>query len=476
MQDKSHSTQCENSSRDNFINSLCKEIKRKEVRQAIANEFEAHIDDLTTELVESGMSVEAATQEAVKRMGSPVEIGADLNKTYKPIIEWSLLIITPILVLGGTFILAFINGISDYKFAEQNYFWGSMAFGAVAFLIAFFMDYKKLEALCIPIFAVFFLVGILGQCRRVGNYISLDVFYGKNILIPIFLVIVMPLLIAFAGLIKWFATCSLNNSVLVTIIKGNKSYNLKMGKLFDFGFTVLISAFTFFILLIFPAISFTMLLGAAFLAMLTIGIIESKVLKNKFKYMLTLYGGAFAVLCLVLYKVVGSVGYLRDRLLFFLNPEAYATTGGYQTNMARTFLQASKLFGKVEVSFLGESRTVVQSVPMFFTDYIFTTIVATFGWFFAAALIALLLIFIWRIAASTLKISDIYGKILTIGICTVFAVQIVINVLVGLTLFPAVSIVLPFISYGQYSFIGNMFLVGLLLGIYRRKNLVVEVA
>jgi len=46
------------------------------------------------------------------------------------------------------------------------------------------------------------------------------------------------------------------------------------------------------------------------------------------------------------------------------------------------------------------------------------------------------------------------------------------NILMNMGVFPTVSVSLPFMSYGGTNFVINMALMGLLLGIYRRKDLV----
>jgi len=58
------------------------------------------------------------------------------------------------------------------------------------------------------------------------------------------------------------------------------------------------------------------------------------------------------------------------------------------------------------------------------------------------------------------------------SIITTFTIQALANILMNLGLFPITGFSLPLVSYGGTNFIMNMVLIGLLLGIYRRKDLV----
>jgi len=59
-----------------------------------------------------------------------------------------------------------------------------------------------------------------------------------------------------------------------------------------------------------------------------------------------------------------------------------------------------------------------------------------------------------------------------IGFTTVFAVQFILHILMILGLIPVMGVSLPFISYGGSQSIMNMVMVGLILSIYRRRNIV----
>ena len=58
-----------------------------------------------------------------------------------------------------------------------------------------------------------------------------------------------------------------------------------------------------------------------------------------------------------------------------------------------------------------------------------------------------------------------------IGAVALYTVQLVSNIAMTLGLFPITSISLPFISYGLMPILFNAFLIGIVLSVYRRKDL-----
>ena len=69
------------------------------------------------------------------------------------------------------------------------------------------------------------------------------------------------------------------------------------------------------------------------------------------------------------------------------------------------------------------------------------------------------------------KINDRYGKLLLVGGVTLFVFHFIYNVGMILGLLPRVSISLPFISYGLVPTLFHAFIIGIVLSVYRRKDM-----
>ena len=69
------------------------------------------------------------------------------------------------------------------------------------------------------------------------------------------------------------------------------------------------------------------------------------------------------------------------------------------------------------------------------------------------------------------KIKDEYGKLLIIGISSMFILESIFNILMNLNLWIEADFNIPFISYGGLNMIVNLISLGLVLSVYRRKDI-----
>ncbi|NLK51128.1 MAG: FtsW/RodA/SpoVE family cell cycle protein [Syntrophomonadaceae bacterium] len=77
-----------------------------------------------------------------------------------------------------------------------------------------------------------------------------------------------------------------------------------------------------------------------------------------------------------------------------------------------------------------------------------------------------------RLARVVTRSKDEYGRLVVIGIISLFSVQFLWNMAMTLGLVPLAAFSLPFISYGGSQLIMQMAAVGLVLSVYRRKDMV----
>lgn len=79
--------------------------------------------------------------------------------------------------------------------------------------------------------------------------------------------------------------------------------------------------------------------------------------------------------------------------------------------------------------------------------------------------------YIVRMFIAAKKVKDRFGSLIIQSFMCIFALEFVWNIFMVLGFAPIVSVGLPFISYGGTSAITQMAAVGIILSIYRRKNL-----
>ncbi len=158
--------------------------------------------------------------------------------------------------------------------------------------------------------------------------------------------------------------------------------------------------------------------------------------------------------------------YQQNRIKIFLRPEADPRGAGYQIIQSKVAIGSGGLFGK---GFMQGSQTQLRFLPEQHTDFIFAVIGEEFG--LMGVTLGLLFFFILLVRGIQIAamVKNRFNSIVSIGIVTVFAFQIVINIGMTVGLFPVTGIPLPFLSYGGSSLITNMVMIGLLLNFYRNR-------
>ncbi|MCF6093604.1 stage V sporulation protein E [Microaerobacter geothermalis] len=116
---------------------------------------------------------------------------------------------------------------------------------------------------------------------------------------------------------------------------------------------------------------------------------------------------------------------------------------------------------------LGMSRQKFYYVPEPQTDFIFSILAEELGFIGGSFVLLLFLILLWRGFRAAITAPDMFGSLLAVGIVSMIAIQVIINVGVVTGLFPVTGITLPFISYGGSSLTLTLTAVGVLLNISR---------
>lgn len=144
--------------------------------------------------------------------------------------------------------------------------------------------------------------------------------------------------------------------------------------------------------------------------------------------------------------------YQKKRILVFLNPEYDPKGAGYNVIQSKIAIGSGKIFGKGMAS---GTQSHLSFLPEYQTDFIFATMCEEFG--FAGGIFLLLLYsgIIYLSIAVAVNTRNIYGKLLVIGVVSIFFSHIFINISMVMGMMPAVGVPLPLISYGG-TMIGSM--------------------
>ncbi len=154
--------------------------------------------------------------------------------------------------------------------------------------------------------------------------------------------------------------------------------------------------------------------------------------------------------------------YRGDRIQAWLHPEDYPDTS-YQTLQGLYAIGSGGLFGKG----LGSSMQKMGYVPEAQNDFIFTIICEELGLFGAICVILLFILLIWRFMVISNNSGDLFGALLTVGVMSHIALQVILNLAVVTNTIPNTGVVLPFFSYGGSSMMALLIEMGLVLSVSR---------
>jgi cell division protein FtsW len=157
-----------------------------------------------------------------------------------------------------------------------------------------------------------------------------------------------------------------------------------------------------------------------------------------------------------------------NRIMAFLNPEAYVSTYNFQVSQSIYAVGSGGIFGKG----LGNSTQKLFFLPYAYSDFIYAIIGEEVGLVGAIAVIALFFIFLLR-GLSVARISGSrHTYLLVTGLTFLVVIQAMINISVTIGVFPTKGIPLPFISNGGTSMIASLMIVGIILNVSRQRKTV----
>ncbi len=156
--------------------------------------------------------------------------------------------------------------------------------------------------------------------------------------------------------------------------------------------------------------------------------------------------------------------YQIDRYLAFLDPYADPHGSGYLLVQSMKALSSAGLWGNG----FGSRLDVLPAIE---SDFIFTYLVYSFGLVTGAALVLIGIILFARLLRATKLVKDRYGFLLLSGWMAVFFTPYFWSIFMTIGLVPPTSATLPFVSNGIVHLVLQMALIGLVLNVYRRKDI-----
>ncbi|WP_078596548.1 FtsW/RodA/SpoVE family cell cycle protein [Evansella clarkii] len=427
---------------DEFLNKVTSRIKSKEAHSFIKKELTNHLKELSESFQKRGIPKKEAHEMAIQSMGNPFTIGERLNRIHRPKMDWFL--VSLFIIIASSSFLLLLGGIPGISLSGATYLvrqaiWYGIAFAVI--LSFLFFDYSKLKDWwgCLYLSGV----GLLIYTLLFGTYIQ--------------------------GMIRWISVgpIMVDSSILSLFLffiawAGIMSNINNFSSLRKQALLVMMAWVPVILFALMPHYIFSIIYICFVLTMFAFSHVEKKIA-------LTFAGANITIGMLVPAAILISSRdvYFYYRFSAFFDPSSDQLGLGYMYIIVREVLSNAGWFGN------GFTRDVnIQSLPGLHTDFAFIYLVYTMGWLFGIFLCLILLLFIFRISFNAFRTKDMFGRLLVLGGAVLFTVPACWNILMGLGIVPIIGISLPLVSYGGLMLMLYAAVLGLILNVYRRKDIV----
>ena len=159
--------------------------------------------------------------------------------------------------------------------------------------------------------------------------------------------------------------------------------------------------------------------------------------------------------------------YQKMRIMVFLDPNVDPLGSGYHIIQSKIAIGSGMLFGK---GLFAGTQSQLNFLPENHTDFIFAVVGEEFGFVGAMILLFLYMLVLWRGMQIARDASDIFGRLLAVGITSMLAFHVLVNVGMTTGIMPVTGIPLPLMSYGISSLTTNILSVAILMNIHLHKQ------
>ena len=174
--------------------------------------------------------------------------------------------------------------------------------------------------------------------------------------------------------------------------------------------------------------------------------------------------GAGSVVVAALAVIISFTDYMTRKMNLWLNPWDYPREGGYQIIQSLLSIASGGFLGKG----LGNSIQKYNYLPEPENDMIFSIVVEELGLLGGGLILLLFALLILRGYWLALHARDKFGTLTIVGIITLLAAQVFLNIGVVTNLIPNTGISLPFFSYGGTALLIQLAQMGVVLSVSRQ--------
>ncbi|MFB8373882.1 FtsW/RodA/SpoVE family cell cycle protein [Paenibacillus taichungensis] len=420
-----------------YLDQLCSQVKAREVHTDLRDELGNHMEEMMLDKEQEGLSQEEAAAYAIEQMGDPAVVGKSMHRLHRHRMHWGLLVgLIGLSITSLLLIWIFTTNVADEKY--QSLYRGHVVYtviGVMLMLFFIYFDYRKLKR------AAWWIYILLNALLWINPMISTN-FYGMSR----FLIAPLGFVIDLTTASVWILPLAIG-----AIVQDKLRSNCNMQSILTYIAMVALP-----VVLLFQMSDWVRMFLFGTMSIILFGWLTRKWFYTALGAVVT---GSIFVLLLFYADQYGRLK--RLSVVLNLQDDPY---GGYSNNSIIEIIQSAGWWGN-------GIDTTFDMFKTSYLDYPGVLLIDVFGW---SAGILLLVGIIWFVASMVKilpHIRDDFGRMIIISITSMFALQIIYSLAMTTGKAPILSIVFPLIGYGNH-LLFEYAMLGLLLGIYRRKDTV----
>lgn len=434
---------------DKYLDTVSAQIRSVRARDMAVRELRDHIEDQAAAYEREGLTRQEALEEAVRQMGDPVKAGVELDRIHRPKMEWRLLFwILAFSLLGLCLQYFCLYGVRDAAGDTIDYFvrqclYTLTGFGVMAAICL--CDYSLLGkhpdiagACFLGIICISCVSGALPKYNGGYPYLKCLMYF----FVPLY----GGILYGKRGKGFW--------GMGVSAVWIGAAFVIGMGSIGG-GFGVVGDALAVCVVMFFMAVFWGWF-----------GIPR----KRGMAAACCLFGAAAVLMAADLKP------YQITRLQALFHPEDFAQTAGYQQNQIRKIVSSLSMvknsYGVLEQRGLLDFWNNI----MIRNQFMILQSAVVLGLWKTVALCVLYGLFFLYLFIMAVRERNSLGRMTALGCTLLLTLETVRNVLYNFGFGLSSTAGIPFFSYGRIHTLAVYGLLGILLSIYRHRNLVWETA
>jgi len=423
---------------EGYLDSVCAEVKAREMHKEIRRELGSHLEELILEKEGSGNSREQAAAWAIAQMGDPHTLGKDLHRIHKPRVPWGLL--TAVVLFSGISLL--MMGSADIGLQGTGFPIGLIerqavyiGMGIILMSGFYFIDFRKFKKFSWLLYGSSLAAIIMnyawgiegGGIRRylgfLGFYIDFTAYS------PFLLVIALAAILSKHTIVDKFSR-RWNEMLKVAVLL------LPM--------LVYIAVSSYPELVVYSLVSLVLYVWITRKWIAAIGL-----------------GGLLSAGGVIYF--FNSLSF-KDRLMGALASDPNDGGSGYIYRLIQETVASAGWRGQ-------GFGAMQQDLPYIYSDLLPAYLINCFGWGGGLLMLAVVAWFFIKLLSAIRVIREPYGQAVVLALALLLAIRLLYGIALVSGRVVMVTIPIPFLSYGNHILIEYASL-GLLMGIYRRKDIV----